>query len=106
MNSARVHPSHPRYGRHVGVLSVSGRVAVSSRLFGAVGIRLVGAVGSRLAGAVGLTGFASPDVLKYRLAVLGVPVVDYSDIHPLYKGDKAFSFSLPRSIESLPRLEF
>ena len=59
-----------RYDRLVGVLSMS--------LQDAVGSRLVGAVGSRLAGAVGLRGFASPDVLKYRLSILGVPVVDYS----------------------------
>ena len=63
MNSARVRSSRRRYGRLVGVLSVSGRAAV----------------GSRLAGAVGLGGFSSPDVLKYRLAVLGVPVIGYSD---------------------------
>ena len=78
------------YGRLVGVLSVSGRAAVGSRLVGAVGSRLVGVVGSRPgravgrgAGgsgrAVGLRGFANPDVLKYRLTVFGVSVSNYSD---------------------------
>ena len=81
MNSARVQLSHPRYGRLVGVLSVSGRAAVGSRLGRAVGR---GAAGSSRA--VGLRGFASPDVLKYRLAVLGVPVVDYSDSSPQASG--------------------
>ena len=66
------------YDRLVGVLSMSLRAAVGSRL--------VGTVGNRLAGAVGLRGFASPDVLKYRLAVLGVPVVDYSDSSPQASG--------------------
>ena len=40
-----VQPSRPRYGRHGGVLSVSGRAIVGSRLVGAVGSRLVGAAG-------------------------------------------------------------
>ena len=75
-----------RYNHLVGVLPVLGRAAVGSRLVGVVGSRLVGAVGSRLAGAVGLRGFASPDVLKYRLAILGVPVVDYSDSSPQASG--------------------
>ena len=39
--------SRPRYGRLVGVLSMSLRAAVGSRLVGAVGSRLVGVVGSR-----------------------------------------------------------
>ena len=61
---------------------MSGRAAVGSRLVGAVGSRRGRAVGreaGRSGRTVGLRGFASPDVLKYRLAVLGVPVVDYSD---------------------------
>ena len=62
------------------------RAAVGSRLAGAVGSWLGGIVGKRLAGAVGLRGFASPDVLKYCLAVLGVPVVDYSDSSPQASG--------------------
>jgi len=41
--------------------------------------RAVGREAGRSGRTVGLRGFASPDVLKYRLAVLGVSVVIYSD---------------------------
>ena len=61
---------------------MSGWAAVGSRLVGAVGSRLVRAVGrgaGRSGRAVGLRGFASPDVLKYCLAVFGIPVSNYSD---------------------------
>ena len=60
----------------------------ASRRSRSAGSRPGGAVGrgaGRSGRAVGLRGFASPDVLKYRLAVLGVPVVDYSD-----NGDTSF----------------
>ena len=40
------------YGRLIGVLSMSGRAVVDSRLVGAVGSRLVGAVGQLAAGRV------------------------------------------------------
>ena len=59
-------------------MSVSGRAAVGSRLVGAVGQLAAGRAG-RSGRAVGLRGFASPDVLKYCLAVFGIPVSNYFD---------------------------
>ena len=40
--------------------------------------RAVGRGAGRSGRAAGLRGFASPDVLKYRLAIFGVPVANYS----------------------------
>ena len=67
--------------RGMAVLSGSRQAAVGSRPG-----RAVGWGAGRSGPAVGLRGFASPDVLKYRLAVLGVPVVDYSDSSPQASG--------------------
>ena len=53
------------------------------------GSRPGGAVGrgaGRSGRAVGLRGFASPDVLKYCLAVFGIPVSNYSDSSPQASG--------------------
>ena len=77
------------YDRLVGVLSVSSRAEAGSRLVGAVGSRPGRAVGrgaGRSSRAVGLRGFASPDVLKYCLAVFGIPVSNYSDSSPQASG--------------------
>ena len=77
------------YGCLVGVLSVSGRAVVGSRLVGVVGSRPDRAVeqgAGRSGQAVGLRGFASPDVLKYRLTVFGVSVSNYSDSSPQASG--------------------
>ena len=61
----------------------------ASRRSRSAGSRPGGAVG-REAGksgrAVGLRGFASPDVLKYCLAVFGIPVSNYSDSSPQASG--------------------
>ena len=80
------------YDRLVGVLSVSSRAAVGSRLVDAVGQLAAGRVeqsDGEPAGAAGqsdLRGFASPDVLKYCLAVFGIPVSNYSDNSPQASG--------------------
>ena len=65
---------------------MSGRAAVGSRLVDASRQPTVGREAGRSGRTVGLRGFASPDVLKYRLAVLGVPVVDYSNSSPQASG--------------------
>ena len=62
----------------VGVSSMSGRTAVGSRLVSRPS-KAVGRGAGRSGRAVGLRGFASPDVLKYCLAVFGIPVSNYSD---------------------------
>nr|AJA71657.1 disease resistance protein [Triticum aestivum] len=48
--------------------------------------RAVGRGAGRSGRAVGLRGFASPDVLKYRLAVFGIPVANSSDSSPRASG--------------------
>ena len=48
--------------------------------------RAVGRGAGRSGRAVGLRGFASPDVLKYCLAVFGIPVSNYSDSSPQASG--------------------
>ena len=71
MNSARVHPSRWCL---VGVGSGCSRQPAGWRSRQPAGR---------------LRGFASPDVLKYRLAVFGVSVSNYSDSSPQAPGDLA-----------------